>query len=159
MALEVSLEAFSPSQGQKISSKVFPLLGTPLPRKTPPSDLESALLRDGVIAPREAPFASKMKGSSKRKSVKVGSPTSDSSIDPNGATKFGSDCCGASGADDTGTDVGAWPWFEPFALFWPLKEFGCLGVMGVDGVGVGGSASEGVAAALRVAVDPFFVGR
>jgi len=34
-----------------------------------------------------------------------------------------------------------------------------MGMMGVDGVGVGGSASEGVAAALSVAVDPFLVGR
>ena len=48
----------------------------------------------------------------------------------------------------------------PFAAFWLLKELGCCGVMGVEGVGVGGGSAsdDGVAPALMFAVEPFFLG-
>lgn len=72
---------------------------------------------------------------------------------------FGSGCCCTIGA--AGADVGcccvAVVALTPF-----LKELGCCGVIGVDGVGVGGGSAsdDGVAAVLALAAAaPFFVGR
>lgn len=83
--------------------------------------------------------------------------TSEPSIAPNGALVFGS-IAGAAGTGGTAGACGCCAfagWAAPF--FWLLNEFGCIGVIGVEGVGVGGgSVSEtGVA---PVVVDPFLAG-
>ena len=60
-----------------------------------------------------------------------------------------------------GTDVGACPFTPciwPLPFFCSLKDFACIGVIGVEGVGVGGGLSasdDGVAAV----VEPFLLGR
>ena len=71
---------------------------------------------------------------------------------------LGSGCCTIVGA---GAEVGCC-WVAVVALTPFLKELGCWGVMGVDGVGVGGGSAsdEGVAAVLALAAAaPFFVMR
>jgi hypothetical protein len=71
----------------------------------------------------------------------------------------GSDCCETTLVFAVG--AGGWPFVTGWtAPFWKL--FGWTGVIGVAGVGVApalSASADGVAPALRFAVDPFFVAR
>ena len=87
-----------------MSSKVFVLDEVLPPENTSLGELEDTFLWGWVISEKGMTLMSKGAASSNKNSVKVWSPTSGSSIDPKGATEFGSAC---SGADDAGTDVGA----------------------------------------------------